>query len=136
MTGTKSGGCVTERLDPYGTWGDWDLDRFKVEIARWRDTTHPPEDVFALVDRWWPQLKQAAVRSGAVSVDIEEDPEGNLWWMWVPDASWLDEEHGYFRVQCRFRVYQLTRPPVLRCQKFRAVRSMSPTDVDRADGMG
>ncbi|GIM88719.1 hypothetical protein [Paractinoplanes toevensis] len=126
---------MTERLDPYGTWGDWDLDRFKVEIVRWRDGSHPPDGIFDLVNRWWPRLEQPAERSGAVDIS-DDDPDGNLWWMWVPDAKWLDEEAGYFRVQCRFAVYELTRPPRLTCRQFRTVQSMTPADVDRADGMG
>ncbi|WP_203840617.1 hypothetical protein [Winogradskya humida] len=48
---------MTERLDPYGTWGDWTLQQFIVEVARWRDTEHPPADVFARVDQWWRRLR-------------------------------------------------------------------------------
>jgi hypothetical protein len=39
-------------------------------------------------------------------------------------------------VQCLFRVYRQERSPRLVCDEFRTVRSMSPAEVDRADGMG
>lgn len=127
---------MTERLDPYGIWGDWDLQQFKVEIARWRDTTHPPDDAVDRVTQWWPRLGQPADRTGAVPVSAEYDHERNLWWMWVPNAAWLDDERGFHRVQCFFRVYEAARPPRLVCVAFRTVPSMTPSHVDRADGMG
>jgi hypothetical protein len=129
---------VTEQLDPYGTWGDWDLRKFKVEVARWRDTTHPPPpgEIYELVDRWWPRLKQAADRTGAVKVSEGVDPQGNLWWMWVPRAGWLDDSEGYMRVQCYFRVHRDDQRPWLECEEIRTVQSMTPVEVDRADGMG
>jgi hypothetical protein len=126
---------VTERLDPYGTWGDWDLQQFKVEVARWR-ATHPPHNVVARVAEWWPSLTQPGQRTGAVQVSRENDPEGNLWWMWVPRAAWLDDEAGYFRVQCFFRIYRVPQAPRLVCDEFRTVRSMAPAEVDRAEDMG
>jgi hypothetical protein len=126
---------VAERLDPYGTWGEWDLEQFKVEIARWRDRTHPPNDVFARVDDWWRRLKQPAERFRAARVSRENDPQGNLWWMWVPGGEWLDEQNGHFRIQCFFRIHEHDRPPRLVCVEFRTVRSMSPAEADRADGL-
>lgn len=127
---------MADHSDPYGTWGDWDLQRFKVEIARWRDGTHPPDTVYAVVERWWRRLAQPMDRSGAARVSHEHDSQGNLWWMWVPHGAWLDEQHGYFRVQCFFRVYERDQPPRLVCDGFHTVRSMSPADIDRASGMG
>jgi hypothetical protein len=127
---------VTERLDPYGTWGDWDLRQFKVELARWRDITHPPPDIYELVDQWWPRLAQPAERTRAVAVSEEYDPKRNLWWLWVPGAEWIDEPVGGYRVQCWFRVYEQLRPPQLVCDAFRSRQAMTPSEVDRADGMG
>lgn len=127
---------MTGRLDSYAVWGDWDLQGLKVEFARWRDTTHPPDDTVERVTRWWPRLKQSSDRTGAVRVGIENDLERNLWWMWVPHSGWLSEERGYFRVQCFFRVYESDHPPRLVCVEFRTVRSMTPTEVDFGDGMG
>lgn len=122
--------------DSYGTWGDWDLQQFKVEIVRWRDTTHPPPESFRCANQWWPLLKQPTARAGAVRVSPDRDPDQTLHWMWVPGADWLDEQAGYFRVQCRFRVFQLASPPRLVCTKFLALPSLTPSELDRADGMG
>lgn len=119
--------------DTYAMWGDWHLDQFKVQIAWWRDNTHPPAEVVDRVAAWWPGLRQPAEWSGAARVSRDRDPEGNLHWMWVPDAKWLDEEAGFFRAQCWFRVYEAERPPRLECVEFRAVRSLTPAEVNRAD---
>lgn len=128
---------MTAQPDAYAIWGDWDLQQFKVQVARWRDTApHPPADRFACVDHWWRRLKQPLEWSGAARVAPEGDPEGNLRWLWVPNADWLDDQQGNFRVQCYFRVYELDRPPRLVCDGFRTVRSMAPAEVDRDDGMG
>lgn len=127
---------MTGPLDAHAIWGGWDLQQFKVELARWRDSTHPPDDVHTRTEQWWRRLKQRADRSAGVSVSRENDPRGNLWWMWVPGADWLDEQTGLFRVQCYFRVYEHDQPPRLVCDEFRTVQSMSPAEVDRADGMG
>jgi hypothetical protein len=128
---------VTGQPDAYAIWGDWDLEQFKVQVARWRDTPpHPPADVFACVDRWWRRLKQPLEWSGAPRIDREIDPQGNLRWMWVPGAAWLDEQAAYFRVQCFFRVYEDDKPPRLVCDEFRTVRSTPPAEADQAGGMG
>jgi len=113
---------VTRDPDAFSIWGDWNLDQFKVQVVRWRDTAHPPAHRFAHVNQWWPRLKQPADRVGAVRVSRENDPEGNLWWMWVPEANWLDHA-GYFRVQCFFRSYERENPPRLVCEEFRTVQS-------------
>ena len=81
-------------------------------------------------------MSQAALRlveRGACLPQV--DPEGNLRWLWVPHADWLDEQ-GFFRVQCYFRVYEHGSPPRLVCEGFRTVRAMSAPEVDRADGTG
>ena len=64
------------------------------------------------------------------------DPDGTLRWMWVPEARWLDEATGYFRVQCYFRVLEQLYPPRLRCERFRTVQAMTAIEVDLDDGMG
>jgi hypothetical protein len=125
---------VTTDPDAFAIWGDWDLDGFKVLVLRWRDTTNPPAEVYDVVRRWWPRLKQPAEWSGAARVSRDRDLNGNLMWTWVPGADWLDDEHGYFRVQCWFRVHENDKPPRLVCDEIRTHPSLSPTEVDRADG--
>lgn len=122
--------------DTYAIWGDWDLQQFRVQIARWRDITHPPDDRFDHANRWWPSLKQSVGRSGAVKALPENDPEGNLWWVWIPQADWIDDDGAFWRVACYFRRYENDNPPRLVCDQFRTVQTMSPDEVDRADGMG
>jgi hypothetical protein len=123
--------------DAYAIWGDWDLQRFKIEVARWRDTDpHPPADLFDHVNGWWSRLKQPLEWRSAARVPRDADPQGSLRWLWVPDAAWVDDNHGYYRVQCYFRVYEAERPPRLVCQEFRSVPAMKPDEIDQADGMG
>jgi hypothetical protein len=122
--------------DAYSIWGDWDLDQFRVKVAHWRDTTHPPSDAFDRVNQWWQRLKQPMEWSGSSRLRYDLDPQGNLRWMWVPDGSWLDENAGYFRVQCWFRIIELDRPPRLVCEEFRTVRALNPAEIDRSDGLG
>ncbi|GAA1613501.1 hypothetical protein [Actinoplanes couchii] len=113
--------------DTYAIWGDWDLQQFKVQVARWRSTTPPPPDeVVTVVDHWWRRLKQPLEWTGAQRVSSENDPGRNLRWMWVPDAHWLDESVGYFRTQCYFRTFENVRPPRLVCAEFRTVQAMPP----------
>lgn len=127
---------MTRQPDAYAIWGDWDLQQFKVQVARWRDTApHPPAESFTHVDQWWRRLKQPMEWSGAARVDRQHDPQGTMRWMWVPDAGWIDEQAGYFRVQCYFRVHEHEKPPRVVCEAFRTVRSMSPAEIDRADGL-
>ncbi|GIF15456.1 hypothetical protein [Actinoplanes teichomyceticus] len=126
---------MTRDPDAWAIWGDWDLREFRVQIARWRDTTHPPDDVVHRVDRWWPRLRQRLEWWAAARVSRQNDPEGNQRWMWVPGADWLDDDTGYFRVQCFFRVHEAENPPWLECSKFRTVQALTPAEVRRADGM-
>lgn len=128
---------MTAQPDAYAIWGDWDLQQFTVEAVRWRDTPpRPPADAVACVDQWWRRLGQPLEWSSAVRVTPEVDPVGNLRWLWVPDARWIDDQKGFFRVQCYFRVHETDRPPRLLCEEFRTVPSMTPPEIDRADGMG
>lgn len=122
--------------DAYAIWGDWSLQQFKVKVAYWRDSAHPPTDVYERADQWWRRLKQPLEWAGAIRVSRQNDPQGNLRWLWVPGADWLDERAGYFRTRCFFRVYELDQPPRLVCDEFHSVRSLTPAGVDRADGMG
>lgn len=128
---------MTVQPDAHAIWGDWDLQQFKTHFARWRDTPpHPPSDSVTCVNQWWNRLKQPLEWSRAARVSAAVDPEGTLRWLWVPEAGWIDEQRGFFRVQCFFRVYEHDRPPRLVCEEFRTVQAMTPTEVDRADGMG
>jgi hypothetical protein len=127
---------VTAEPDAYAIWGDWNLDQFKVELARWRSTAHPPDDVHATIDQWWRRLKQPMEWANAPYASQDLDPQGNLRWMWVPAGSWIDDAGAYLRTQCWFRAFEVERPPRLVCAEFRAVQSLSPSEVDRADGMG
>jgi hypothetical protein len=129
---------VTKDPDAYAIWGDWDLENFKTQIAVWRDTTspRPPAGSVECVKRWWPRLKQRADRTGAALVLPEDNPDENLWWIWVPGADWNDERRALFRVMCRFWVFEGDDPPRVVCKEFHTVPVMSPTEVDRADGMG
>ncbi|HWS32426.1 MAG TPA: hypothetical protein VN408_06750 [Actinoplanes sp.] len=118
---------MTRDPDRWVTWGDWEVEAFRIRIARWRDTTHPPADVFELTDRWHKRLYQSVEwRSAAQRVHPDRDPEGNLRWMWVPGAEWIDEATGRFRVQCYFRVYELETPPRLVCDEFVTVPAAYP----------
>lgn len=122
--------------DAYAIWGDWDLEQFKVQFARWRDADpHSPAESVTCVNQWWKRLKQPMEWSSAARVSASVDFAGTLRWMWIPEASWIDEQRGYFRVQCYFRVLELDRPPRLVCQEFRTVQWMTPAGVDRAGGM-
>lgn len=116
---------MTRDPDAYAIWGDWDLDQFKVQIARWRDTTHPPAIIFALVDQWWHRLRQPLEWSNCPRVSPANDPAGNLRWIWVPGGDW-DELDGRFRVQCFFRTHQRKTPPRLECIEFVTVPALSP----------
>ncbi|WP_430785112.1 hypothetical protein [Actinoplanes sp. G11-F43] len=106
--------------DTYAIWGDWELDRFKVEISRWRDRTRPPTAAYETVNKWWPRLAQHLEWSGAVRVSRDKDPEGNQRWMWVPGADWNIPGEGSFRVACYFRTYEVdvSMPPKLVCERF------------------
>jgi hypothetical protein len=126
---------VAKDPDAYAIWGDWDLDQFKVEVARWCSATHPPTAVLEIVEQWCRRLKQPMEWSSAARVSRENDPERNLRWMWVPGADW-DESAGRFRVQCYFRTHELETPPRLECVEFLTVPAVHPDGPDRADGMG
>ena len=118
--------------DAYAIWGDWNLQEFKVQMARWRDTTAPPPpaDVFGHVNQWWRRLRQPLEWASALRAGPDGDPQGNLRWMWVPGAAWIDEDEGYFRVQCYFRVYERDRTPRLVCDGIRTVLSLTPPEID------
>ncbi|GLY04529.1 hypothetical protein [Actinoplanes sp. NBRC 101535] len=122
--------------DKFAIWGDWDLERFRVCIAHWRDTTHPPPGVFTVVDRWWKRLAQPQEWQPGERVSPGADPEQTLRWTWVPHTGWVDEHVGAFRVQCYFRVFELDTPPRIVCEEFVTVPVMTVSDVDRADGLG
>ncbi|AEV87153.1 hypothetical protein ACWT_6136 [Actinoplanes sp. SE50] len=106
-----------------GTPVEWDLEQFKVEAPRWRDAVHPPAEIYIKVERWWRLLKRVDARIEAVPVRPENNPEGNLWWMWVPDVEWEDEHGRGFRLSCYFRVYEKDDPPRLVCDEFRSERT-------------
>jgi hypothetical protein len=130
---------VTRDPDAYAIWGDWTLEGFKVQLARWRDTTspRPPADKVEIINQWWPRLKQPLDRTGAALALPEDNPDENLWWIWVPGADWdEDEPRTLFRVMCRFWLFERDTPPRIVCQRFFTVPVMTASDMDRADGMG
>jgi hypothetical protein len=129
---------VTKDPDAYAIWGDWDLTEFKVEVPRWRDKSEPrpPTEVVTAVNRWWPSLKQRIDRSGAFRVAIDDNPDGNLWWIFVPDVSWTADDAVTYKVLCRFWLFEHENPPRVTCKEFLTVPWMTPTEADQADGMG
>lgn len=133
---------MVEQLDPYSTWGTWALERFEPEIQNWRTTEHPPADVFARVDQWWPRLEHPSERAAAFLAERVNDEESasdetDIWGLWVPNSYIYDARHGVQRVQCFFRLHELVgKQPRVVCEAFHTATWRSQTDADLADGMG
>jgi hypothetical protein len=115
--------------DQFDTSGTWKLERFEPLLECWRAAEHPPDDVFAQVDRWWPS-RESWPRRQAHRVPDEDD----LWFAWVPGCYLPDLENGLQGVQCLFWVYELGHRVV--CERFRTADRSVRDGSDRFDGMG
>jgi hypothetical protein len=106
----------------------WELKEFRVLFPRWRDLSEPkpPPDVAKRIDIWWRGLEFSPDRPRADRVSPDRDPVGNLWWTWVPNGDWTDEQKRRFRVVCYMRVFEHDDPRRIVCEKFETCEAIPP----------
>jgi hypothetical protein len=86
-------------VDPYGPWV---LELFEERLQHWRDTEHPPPDVYDIVKAWVPSRRDAPYRNASRMPD-----EDDFWLAFIPGAYLPDLDHGPVRVACSYWVSEV-----------------------------